>query len=172
MRKIAALIAAAAALGLAPRHASAQQLVTCESRNNDREICGVNTAGGVTLRQQLSGTRCIQGRSWGYTRNAIWVSNGCRAQFVVNNGRQYGRNGSASNGRNGNVYNNGRRNTNYAANAEALCRQQVQNSLNRRVRVDTWMMNSSQNNVRVGWRVGNGPPGECRIDRNGRVTLR
>ena len=149
-------------------------MITCESRNNDREICGANTAGGVTLRQQLSGTRCIQGRSWGYTRNAIWVSNGCRAQFVVNNSRQSGRNGNVyRNGRNGNVYNNGRRNDTYnAGNAQALCRQQVQNSLNRRVRVDTWMMNSSGNNTRVGWRIDNGPPGECRIDRNGRVTLR
>ena len=170
MRKMAALIAVAAALGLAPRHASAQTLVTCESLRGDRQVCGVNTAGGVSVRQQLSGTRCIQGRNWGYTRNAIWVDDGCRAQFTVNSGGRYGQNGQYGqygNNRNRRV----NRNVN-VNNAEALCRQTVRNSLNRRVEVSTWMMNSSGNNTRVGWRIGNGPPGECRIDRNGRVTLR
>ena len=35
---------------------------------------------GVQLVRQLSRAACIQGRSWGYGRNGIWVSDGCRAE--------------------------------------------------------------------------------------------
>ena len=31
--------------------------------------------------RQLSRAACIQGRTWGYGRNGIWVSDGCRAEF-------------------------------------------------------------------------------------------
>jgi hypothetical protein len=172
MRKMAALIAAAAALGLAPRHASAQTLVTCESVNGNRQVCGANTAGGVSLRQQLSGMACVQGQNWGYTRNAIWVSNGCRAQFVVNGGRQYNDGRKYDDGRDGNVYNNGRVNDNgNVNNAEALCRRAVRSQLGRRVEVSTWMANNSRNNARVGWRLANGRSGQCRFDRAGNVSV-
>ncbi|WP_146256600.1 DUF3011 domain-containing protein, partial [Stenotrophomonas maltophilia] len=29
----------------------------------------------------LSGSACQEGRSWGYARGQVWVSNGCRARF-------------------------------------------------------------------------------------------
>jgi len=173
MRKLAAMVAAAAALGLAPRHANAQQLVTCESTRGYRQVCEVNTAGGVAVNRQLSSTSCIRGQTWGYTRSAIWVRNGCRAQFIVNPNGQYGSGRYGRYNRNGRVYNDRRA---YGQvdpnNAQALCRQHVQNLLKRNWDVETWMLNSSDENTRVGWRVNNGPPGECRIDRNGRVTLR
>lgn len=170
MRKTGFLIAAAAALAFAPRDASAQQRVTCESYRDRQQTCQVNTAGGVAISRQLSSASCVRGQTWGYTRNAIWVRNGCRAEFVVNPNGRYG------SGRYDNRYDpryNGRRNNRVdAGNAQAACRQTVRNLLKRNVAVETWMMNSSDNNTRVGWRVNNGPPGECRIDRNGRVTLR
>jgi len=178
MRKLAALVAAAAALGLAPRHANAQQLVTCESYRANQQVCQVNTAGGVAVNRQLSSTSCIRGQTWGYTRNAIWVRNGCRAEFVVNPSGQYGsgrygrydRNGRYD--RKGRVYNDNRTYNNVdVGNARAACVQTVRRTLGRNLAVDTWMLNSSGNNTRVGWRVANAPPGECRIDRNGRVTI-
>jgi hypothetical protein len=175
MRKLAALVAAMAALGIAPRHANAQQLVTCESFRGNRQFCEVNTAGGVSVNRQLSSTSCIRGQTWGYTRNAIWVRNGCRAEFVVNPTGQYGSGRYNRYGRNGRVYKDhqyGYGNTVDAGNAQEMCRQTVRNLLKRNVAVETWMMNSSDQNTRVGWRVDNGPPGECRIDRNGRITLR
>jgi hypothetical protein len=161
MKRIAALFAAAAALGLAPRHAAAQSLVNCESVNGDRQVCRVDTRGGVSIRRQLSSTRCVEGRNWGYSRSAIWVSNGCRAQFVVN-----------PTGRYGSVYNNNGSNTNRdVSSAETLCRRAVREQLGRRANVSTWMINNSRNNPRVGWRIANGRSGECRLDRNGNVSV-
>jgi hypothetical protein len=179
MKKMAALIAVAAAVGLAPRHASAQSLVTCESTNGNRQICRVDTGGGVTVRRQLSSTNCVEGRTWGYSRSAIWVSNGCRAQFLVNtngynngyntNGRynngQYDNNGQYGNRRNASVNNRS------YANAQALCRRAVMARLNRQAEVSTWMVNDTRSSLQVGWRLQNGRAGECAVDRAGNVTV-
>lgn len=180
MRKIAALIAAAAALGLAPRHASAQQMVTCESMSGNRQICSVNTAGGVAINRQLSGTACIQGRNWGYTRNAIWVSNGCRAQFVVNPNGQYGSGRYNTNGRynNGNGrYNNGNGygqvyNRTQLRTLERQCQRTVRSQVGGRPDISTEVVNNSLNNTRIRYSLSDGRTGECRVDRNGNVTLR
>jgi hypothetical protein len=67
--------------------------VTCESRNNSRQTCSVDTSGGVRVARQLSSQGCWQGDTWGYDRNRIWVDRGCRAEFQV--GAQ--RSGSSSN---------------------------------------------------------------------------
>ncbi|MGV3518446.1 DUF3011 domain-containing protein [Luteitalea sp.] len=37
----------------------------------------------VTLRDKVSDRPCIQGRTWGYQRNGIWVDHGCDAEFEV-----------------------------------------------------------------------------------------
>ena len=175
MKKMAALIAVAAAVGLAPRDAAAQSLVTCESRSGDRQICRVDTGGSVAVRRQLSSTNCVEGRNWGYSRSAIWVSNGCRAQFLVNaNG--YNNNGyNNNNGRYNNGGFEGRRNGSVNnrsyANAQALCRRAVMARLNRQAEVSTWMANDDRNNLQVGWRLRNGRSGECAVDRAGNVTI-
>ena len=39
--------------------------------------------GRPVLVQQLSGSACVEGRSWGYRNGTLWVSNGCRARFGV-----------------------------------------------------------------------------------------
>ncbi len=57
-----------------------QRFVTCESQNNQRKLCRMDTQGGVRLVKQLSRTSC--NGNWGYTRNAVWVRNGCRAEFA------------------------------------------------------------------------------------------
>jgi hypothetical protein len=169
MKKMAALVAVAAAVAFAPRDASAQSLVTCESRNGDRQICRVDTRGGVTIRQQLSSTDCVQGRNWGYSRTAIWVDNGCRAQFLVSSGGRYNDGGSNNGYNNNGAYNNGNNgNVNAAATA---CRRAVRSQLGRRVEVSTWAMNNSRNNARIGWRLSNGRSGQCRFDRNGNVSV-
>ena len=53
----------------------------CESNDNRVRECNANTRAGVQLVRQLSDSPCIQGRSWGYSRSGVWVSNGCRAEF-------------------------------------------------------------------------------------------
>ncbi|MCF7220223.1 DUF3011 domain-containing protein [Marilutibacter chinensis] len=61
-------------------------LVRCESEDKRTRHCPANTRGGVRLVRQLSSTACIEGRNWGYDRNSVWVSQGCRAEFVTGQG--------------------------------------------------------------------------------------
>ncbi len=63
--------------------ASAQSTITCESRNGQYQACSANTSGGVTLSRQLSSQGCWQNDTWGYDRNRVWVTRGCRAEFRV-----------------------------------------------------------------------------------------
>lgn len=56
-------------------------LFRCESNDGRVRECAANTRAGVQLVRQLSRAACIQGRTWGYGRNGIWVSEGCRAEF-------------------------------------------------------------------------------------------
>jgi len=62
--------------------------VVCESQSGRREQCTADTRLGVALSRQLSREACVEGRSWGYTNNSIWVDNGCRAEFIVGGGRR------------------------------------------------------------------------------------
>jgi hypothetical protein len=62
-------------------------VITCSSNNGARNSCAANTSRGVRLLRQRSDSDCIYNRSWGYTRNAVWVDRGCRADFEIGNGR-------------------------------------------------------------------------------------
>jgi len=59
------------------------QTVRCESNDNRTRYCNADTRSGVRLWRQISRDPCVEGRSWGVTRNSIWVSRGCRADFRV-----------------------------------------------------------------------------------------
>ena len=64
------------------------QSIYCASDDGRRHTCPVNTNGVVVrLLNQKSGAACVQGRTWGYNRNSIWVDRGCRADFEVGRGR-------------------------------------------------------------------------------------
>ena len=63
--------------------AAAQSTIRCESQDGNYRSCPVSTTGGVTLTRQLSSKGCWQGDTWGYDRNRIWVTHGCRAEFRV-----------------------------------------------------------------------------------------
>ena len=62
---------------------STLQTIRCESDNNARNYCPVDTRGGVRLIRQISGSACSQGSTWGYDSDTIWVDKGCRAEFEV-----------------------------------------------------------------------------------------
>ena len=62
------------------------QVFRCESQDNRMRRCNVDTRYGVRINRQLSDSPCIQGRSWGYDNSGVWVSNGCRAEFVAGGG--------------------------------------------------------------------------------------
>lgn len=57
--------------------------ITCASDDGHRHFCRIRTHGDVRLVNQRSGSPCIEGRTWGYTRQGIWVDRGCRADFAV-----------------------------------------------------------------------------------------
>lgn len=58
----------------------------CESRDNRTRRCHADTRGGVRLHRQLSNTACVRGQSWGIERDGVWVSGGCRAEFITGQG--------------------------------------------------------------------------------------
>src|SRR5881394_479586 len=72
---IAVLLVAAAAVG--------QTTVRCESSDGRYVECRTGMLDTVTLSRTLSDTTCVQGQTWGFRDNAIWVDRGCRADFLV-----------------------------------------------------------------------------------------
>jgi len=68
----------------------------CESKDNRRRYCAVDTAGGrALLTRNISRTPCVQGSSWGQDRRGVWVDQGCRAEFSVESRGDYQRRGGA-----------------------------------------------------------------------------
>ena len=63
--------------------------VVCESQNNGRMRCPVDTSYGVQLARQISRNECVRGDDWGFDENGIWVDHGCRAEFVVGGEQRY-----------------------------------------------------------------------------------
>ncbi|HEY0178446.1 MAG TPA: DUF3011 domain-containing protein [Dokdonella sp.] len=59
--------------------------VRCASEDYHYNLCQVDTGRGssVSLIRQISDTRCIEGRTWGWNRGGIWVDGGCEAVFRV-----------------------------------------------------------------------------------------
>lgn len=70
--------------------------VRIESPDGRYREVRVRTGNEVRIVRNLSDTRCVLGRNWGYDSNRIWVDNGCRAVFAYGtNARwddRYGRN--------------------------------------------------------------------------------
>lgn len=59
------------------------QRIKCESTWNRRQYCRVKTDNQVELVYQYSSAGCWENDTWGYDKNGVWVSNGCRAEFEV-----------------------------------------------------------------------------------------
>ncbi len=58
--------------------------VVCASKNGKPNRCRTDYAiRRADLDKRYSGSPCTYGRTWGYDANEIWVTDGCRARFVV-----------------------------------------------------------------------------------------
>ena len=68
--------APAVATGVAPT-------LVCESMDGKHQHCRADTRYGVTLVRRLSDAKCERDRSWGVDDVGVWVTNGCRAEFVL-----------------------------------------------------------------------------------------
>lgn len=73
--------------------------VRCESRSHRWTTCPVDIDGPVELRRQDSHAACVRGWTWGtISREAIWVSDGCRGRFTVNGRPSYRSNAEGDGG--------------------------------------------------------------------------
>jgi Protein of unknown function (DUF3011) len=79
--------------------ASAQDSVKCESNDGHRNYCGQYNSNQVRLERQISGSACVEGKSWGVDGRGLWVDRGCRAYFTVRDNRRGGGNWNNSGGR-------------------------------------------------------------------------
>ncbi len=82
------LFLAAASAPLGTVHAQYQQqaqpgVVECSSTSGRIQRCPVDARGGVVLQTQYSRSGCYQNETWGFDATGVWVSNGCRASFLV-----------------------------------------------------------------------------------------
>ena len=58
--------------------------VTCYSTDNDRRSCPWNARWGRPyLVEQVSDSACVEGRTWGYDGDRLWVDRGCRGRFAA-----------------------------------------------------------------------------------------
>jgi hypothetical protein len=67
--------------------------VRCESNDNRTRRCAIG-GGGARLVRQISDTRCVEGRNWGYDGGSVWVSGGCRGEFMADRGSGWSRPGT------------------------------------------------------------------------------
>jgi hypothetical protein len=74
------------------REPARRESIICES-DGRRRFCAADTSFGVRIARQISRNDCIEGRTWGFNNNGIWVDNGCRAEFTLGRrgGGGYGR---------------------------------------------------------------------------------
>ncbi len=64
-----------------PGESASERTVVCESPGGFTRCPARFTEQGARLVRQLSNAACTEGRTWGYDRSAIWVTNGCRGIF-------------------------------------------------------------------------------------------
>jgi len=69
--------------GGGPGWAPPPQTVRCESSRGRVQYCAVGPVRSIRLQRQLSRGECREGYSWGWDRGMLWVSHGCRGEFVV-----------------------------------------------------------------------------------------
>jgi hypothetical protein len=63
--------------------AAGERTFSCSSAQGRRTTCEADTRNGIRLVRELPGARCVEGYSWGYTEQGVWVDRGCRAQFTA-----------------------------------------------------------------------------------------
>ncbi|CAD2245738.1 DUF3011 domain-containing protein [Xanthomonas arboricola] len=59
------------------------RMVTCESKKGARRTCGISVERQVRVGRQISKKECVEGQTWGWSRDGVWVNDGCRAEFIV-----------------------------------------------------------------------------------------
>lgn len=58
-------------------------LMVCESREYEYNVCPTGRIRNAQLVRQISQAPCVQGQSWGISRDGIWVDRGCEGEFRI-----------------------------------------------------------------------------------------
>ena len=66
--------------------AFAQGTVVCESKGGGYRECYTGFRYSAEIVEQLSGSSCVEGQSWGHRPGSVWVSRGCRGAFAESRG--------------------------------------------------------------------------------------
>lgn len=64
------------------RHPASPNAVLCRSDDHGYRECQTPFRGRVTLSREITATRCVEHRNWGWREGAVWVDQGCGAVFV------------------------------------------------------------------------------------------
>ena len=64
------------------RRSGERRRIRCESKGGRHEYCRTGSS-YVRLERQLSRTPCVEYDTWGIEGDGVWVRDGCRATFVV-----------------------------------------------------------------------------------------
>ena len=67
----------------APAAQSTPTVITCISKQGERQVCKADTTAGVVLVRSTGDSECLLGKNWGYDDAGVWVSNGCGGEFGV-----------------------------------------------------------------------------------------
>ncbi|WCE04016.1 DUF3011 domain-containing protein [Pseudoxanthomonas sp. JBR18] len=60
------------------------KVVRCESEDQARRRCPIEVSSPpATLLRQISDTKCVEGSTWGWDAQGVWVDGGCRGLFRV-----------------------------------------------------------------------------------------
>src|SRR6266849_6550160 len=60
--------------------------ITCASTDGRRTFCNADTRDGVRIARQIGNVRCVEGYTWGFSEQGVWVDRGCQAEFVLPRG--------------------------------------------------------------------------------------
>ncbi len=71
-------------LAIVDKDTGVAERVVCEARGKNRVVCPVDGLKNADLVYERSRERCRFNVSWGFDDKAIWVDQGCRAEFLVN----------------------------------------------------------------------------------------
>ncbi|MBF6025685.1 DUF3011 domain-containing protein [Lysobacter niastensis] len=61
---------------------ASRNAVLCHSDDHGYRECMTPFHGRVSVSREVSSTRCIENRNWGWREGAVWVDQGCGAVFV------------------------------------------------------------------------------------------
>ncbi len=67
----------------APPSQSAANVISCISKQGERQVCPADTQAGVALLRSTGDSTCLLGKNWGYDDAGLWVSNGCGGEFAI-----------------------------------------------------------------------------------------